>query len=390
MTQLQRADAAVIGGGIVGLATAYHLARQGRRVVLFERNTQAVGASVRNFGLLWPIGQAPGAAYARALRSRDTWRTLAREAGFALRENGSLHLAYAPDEWAVLEEFAATAADNGYGGCRLLSPGAVRDKSPGVRPDGLRGGLWSPTEMTVDPREALAALPGYLAQQWGVTLRFGTAVNGLDLPTLRTRDEKWRVGEVYVCGGADFETLYPEVFARLPLTKCKLQMMRTAPQPGGWRLGPTLCGGLTLRHYAAFRHCPSLAVLNERVSRTWPWVDGWGIHVMVTQNPLGELVIGDSHEYGPCPSPFDREEIDRLILDYLATFAQAPDLRIAGRWHGVYPKPTNGATELVLHPEPGVTLLNGLGGAGMTLSLGLTEEVITGTYVPPVKAAPVL
>jgi glycine/D-amino acid oxidase-like deaminating enzyme len=108
---------------------------------------------------------------------------------------------------------------------------------------------------------------------------------------------------------------------------------------------------------------------------------------MVTQNHLGELVIGDSHEYGLCPSPFDREEIDRHILDYLATFAQAPDLRIAQRWHGVYPKPTNGATELVLHPETGVTIINGLGGAGMTLSFGLTEEVITGTYVPPANAA---
>jgi FAD dependent oxidoreductase TIGR03364 len=383
MTQLQRADDAVIGGGIVGLATAYHLARQGRKVVLFERNTGAVGASVRNFGLLWPIGQAPGAAYSRALRSREIWRELARGAGFGIGENGSLHLAHAADEWAVLEEFAATAAGNGYGGCALLPPRAVLDRSPGVRADGLRGGLWSPTEMTVDPREAVAALPGYLARQWGVTLRFGTAVNGLDFPSLRTRDERWQVGAAYVCGGADFETLYPEVFARLPLTKCKLQMMRTAPQPGGWRLGPTLCGGLTLRHYAAFRHCPSLAVLNGRVSGEWPWVDQWGIHVMVTQNHLGELVIGDSHEYGPCPSPFDRDEIDRHILDYLATFAQAPDLRIAQRWHGVYPKPTNGATELVLHPEPGVTVINGLGGAGMTLSFGLTEEVIAGTYVPP-------
>ncbi|CAA9255728.1 MAG: putative secreted oxidoreductase [uncultured Cytophagales bacterium] len=383
MNQLQSADAAVIGGGIIGLATAYHLARRGRKVVLFERNTGAVGASVRNFGLLWPIGQPPGVAYERALRSRETWRELARAAGFGLHENGSLHLAYAADEWAVLEEFAATAAGNGYGGCGLLSPRAALEKSPGVQAAGLRGALWSPSEMTVDPREAVAALPAYLAGKFGVTFRFGTAVNGIDFPGIRTRDERWRVGEVYVCGGADFETLYPEVFAGLPLTRCKLQMMRTAPQPGGWRLGPTLCGGLTLRHYAAFRHCPSLASLHERVRREQPWVDQWGIHVMVTQNGAGELVIGDSHEYGLCPSPFDQPAIDQRILEYLVTFARVPDLRIAQRWHGVYPKPTNGATELVLHPEPGVTMINGLGGAGMTLSFGLAEEVIAGTYAPP-------
>jgi FAD dependent oxidoreductase TIGR03364 len=312
---------------------------------------------------------------------------LAKEAGFWQVANGSLHLAYQADELAVLEEFAADAAGRGFAGCALLPAEAVLRKSPGVKAGGLLGGLWSPTELTVDPREVVATLPGYLERKFGVAFRFGTAVNSIRLPVLETVAETWRVEEVYVCGGADFETLYPALFARQPITKCKLQMMRTAPQPGGWQLGPTLCGGLTLRHYAAFRHCAALAGLNERVQAKMPWSDQWGIHVMVSQNGLGELVIGDSHEYGPTPDPFDKAEIDRLILDYLGTFAQAPDLRIAGRWHGVYPKLTNGGTELVLQPERNVTIVNGLGGAGMTLSFGLTEEVVAGTYVQPMRSA---
>src|SRR5690606_12854799 len=69
--QEQRADIAVVGGGIVGLAVALATARQGRQVVLFERSDPAVGASVRNFGLVWPIGQPTGPTHDLALRSRE-------------------------------------------------------------------------------------------------------------------------------------------------------------------------------------------------------------------------------------------------------------------------------------------------------------------------------
>ncbi len=50
-------DDAIVGAGILGLAHAYHLSRLGRRVIVLERDVRAVGASVRNFGMLWPVGQ---------------------------------------------------------------------------------------------------------------------------------------------------------------------------------------------------------------------------------------------------------------------------------------------------------------------------------------------
>src|SRR5262249_62310875 len=67
------AEVAVVGGGILGLAHAYMAAKHGRSVVVFERGMRAQGASVRNFGMIWPIGQPPGPMHDIALRSRSLW-----------------------------------------------------------------------------------------------------------------------------------------------------------------------------------------------------------------------------------------------------------------------------------------------------------------------------
>ncbi len=71
MTQDNHADVLIVGAGIVGLAHALAYAKRGLKVVVFERNLQAVAASIRNFGMVWPIGQAEGNLYNRALKSRE-------------------------------------------------------------------------------------------------------------------------------------------------------------------------------------------------------------------------------------------------------------------------------------------------------------------------------
>ena len=104
-------NAIVIGAGIVGLAIARSLAEKGFAVTVFERNEKAVGASVRNFGMLWPIGQPIGYLYDRALRSKSIWKKVCAESGLWNNEVGSLHLAYNDLEWEVLQQFAEADKD---------------------------------------------------------------------------------------------------------------------------------------------------------------------------------------------------------------------------------------------------------------------------------------
>jgi FAD dependent oxidoreductase TIGR03364 len=367
-------DDAVVGAGILGLAHAYHLARRGRSVIVFERGERALGASVRNFGMLWPIGQPPGELHALALRSRSIWHEVLREAGLWHERTGSLHLAYRDDEAHVLTEFADRAGVTGFE-VELLGPAGVGERSKAVRQEGLKLALWSGSETCVDPREVIAKLPTWLAREHDIRFEFGRAVVAYDRPRVVAGGKTWHAERLWVCAGDDFETLYPETYRSSGLVRCKLQMMRTAPIEGGWRLGPMLAAGSTLRHYRSFEGCPTLPALKARFARERPELDRFGIHVMASQTGLGEVTLGDSHEYGDAIDPFDKAEIDDLVLDYLATFLDSPPLKIASRWHGTYAKhPSQHVT--VARPEPGVVAITGVGGAGMTLSFGLAERTV--------------
>jgi D-hydroxyproline dehydrogenase subunit beta len=364
-------DAAVVGAGVLGLAHAYHLARRGLRVAVFERHPQARGASVRNFGMLWPVGQPAGERYDTARRSRDVWLDVLRAAGLWHDPCGSLHVAYHADEEQVLREFAAAAGSDRP--CDVLPAAEVARRFPAVRQDGLRAGLWSPGEVCVDPRQVIAELPAYLARAFGVDFRYGTTVLGYDAPRIATTAGSFAARRLVICTGEDFRDLAPEAFAASGLVRCKLQMMRTAP--AGVRLRAMLAAGLTLRHYGGFAACPTLPALAARLDAELPEYGRYGIHVMASQNAAGEVVIGDSHEYGNAAGPFDSPHVDRLILDYLNRFLNLPDVPIAARWHGVYVKhPTE--PWVVARPADGVLAVTGVGGAGMTLSFGLADRLV--------------
>ncbi|MEJ8843671.1 TIGR03364 family FAD-dependent oxidoreductase [Lacibacter sp. H375] len=369
--------AIVIGAGIVGLAMARALAKKGFAVKVFERNSFATGASIRNFGMIWPIGQPDGELYERALRSKSIWQEISDAGPFWSDPVGSLHVAHNPLEWIVLQElYESFKADRPV---QLLSADELLQRSDAIVSNNLFGGLYSADELIVDPREAIASLPSFLQEKHAVQFYWDKCVSYIaDSTVYIGNEEEHEADIVFICSGVDFETLYPEEFANHPLIKCKLQMMRLKTQPDSWRIGPALCGGLSLIHYSSFKVADSLPLLKKKYATEMDEYLDFGIHVMVAQNQTGELTIGDSHEYGATHDPFDKEHINQLIKDYLRKFACFKDHSVVQTWNGIYPKLTNGETELFFSPEAGVYVLNGLGGAGMTLSFGLAEEVVAG------------
>lgn len=364
-------DVAIVGAGILGQAHALAFAKRGLKVHVFDRSPQPLGASIRNFGMIWTIGQLGTPMETVALQSNQIWRELLQESGIWHEITGSLHLAYASDERQVMQEFHESC-EVMKSHRRMISADEVLAQSPAVNPEGLLGGLHSNVELHVDPRQVLAELPGYLHSQYGVEFHWSYAVTHVETGRLVAGNQEHRAGLIVICSGDDYETLFADHLQASTLSRCKLQMMRAMPK-SGWKIGPMLCAGLTLPHYKNFANCASLPALRERFLHQYPDHIRWGIHVLVSQHGTGELVLGDTHEYSRTVTPFSNEKLDQLVLDYLQTFLPVQDLEIFSKWIGVY-STFDGAPVYKSSPLPEVHVITGVGGAGMTLSMGLGEQ----------------
>ena len=131
-------DLAVVGSGIVGLACALAAAKQGKRVIVIDRDAQANGASVRNFGFVTVTGQERGAMWNRARRSAQVWDEVASLAAIPVIHRGLVMTARRPEAVAVLEAFLPTEMGQG---CQILSPAMVARDHPHLATTNVQAAL---------------------------------------------------------------------------------------------------------------------------------------------------------------------------------------------------------------------------------------------------------
>ena len=375
----ERFDLAVVGAGIVGLATALAGARRGLRVVVIDRDAQTNGASVRNFGLVMVTGQERGSMWARARRSREVWREVADAAGIPIVHTGLWVTARRPESVGVLEAFMATEM---AAGCRLLSPAEARRRCPQLAAPEMAAVLESTFELRVESREAIPRLAAWLASQHGVAFMRNTAVRVIDMPSVHTSRGRVQADRVAVCPGDDFNGLYPERLGFYPLTRCKLQMLRLADP--GFKLPGALMSDLGLGRYLGYADLQAAAPLKARLAVEQADHLKHGIHLIVVQSADGSLVVGDSHHYASTPDPFSHEEVDALILDEFRSALGIEPPTTIERWIGTYASATDRPV-LIDEPEPSVRLAIVTCGAGASTAFAIGEELITsllGTGVP--------
>ncbi|WP_188781246.1 TIGR03364 family FAD-dependent oxidoreductase [Marmoricola endophyticus] len=364
-------DLVVVGAGIVGLAHAAEALDRGLRVVVLERDEHAVGASVRNFGHVCTTAQG-GRALDLALVARQTWLDLGRKAGFEVTEAGTLVLARAEDEVAVLEELAA---ERGAEQVRLLDPAAAAERS-GVDVPDLQRAAHLPLDLRVDPREAVPALARWLSEA-GVGIRFGTHVGEIvpsgDEVLVRTGRGEVRARHVVHAVGHDVDRLFPSLAEEYAVRRCRLQMLEVAP-PGDVRIAPALLTGLSMARYAGLAAMPSADAVAARFAADAPELLALDVNLMLTQRPDGSIVLGDTHHRAVTHDAFDEETDAALLLREGARLLGAP-LTVRRRWRGVYASSSR-TDFLVAAPHPLVRVVSVTSGIGMTTSFGLAPTVL--------------
>lgn len=361
----------VVGGGIVGLMHAVQARQRGYEVIHVEREAGTRGASVRNFGLIWISGRAPGPELALALRARQLWEEIAGQIpGTGFRPHGSLTLAANDAELAVLSE-AATRADAGDRGYRLLGPDDVTELNPALRGT-FTGGLLGGKDAIVEPRLVPEAIrTQLLAGGSGYTWLPGREVTELGHRQVRDHTGTWHGGDLIVlCPGAAHTGLvgaHLAGFASPPVRRVRLQTLQTEPFAG--QLTTSVADGDSLRYYPAY-DLPGLAALAPPA----PAAAAAAAQLLLVQRLDGGLTIGDTHSYAE-PFLFD---VDEAPYDHLRARAaellgsELPPTRL--RWAGVYSQVTTADLYHRSQVAAAVVLVTGPGGRGMTCSPAIAEE----------------
>jgi len=241
MTDRARAtDVGVVGGGIVGAATAYYLARRRTRVVRVEKGVIGGEQSGRAWGFVRRQGRPPAALALMAEAGRQ-WGGLAAEldADIEFVRGGNLAVAETPADVARLEEGHRAAVAAGLD-ARLLTAAEVRGLIPAMRGD-WRAGLHSPDDGHAEPLAVTTAFARAArklgAEVWEHCTALGLDVRNGAVCAVETDRGRLETSQVVAAGGVWTAALVEPLGVRIPLRVVRSSVAATRPAPPITRLG---------------------------------------------------------------------------------------------------------------------------------------------------------
>lgn len=249
-----QARAVVVGGGIVGCSTAYHLAKLGwKDTIVLERHKLTSGSTFHAAGL---VGQLRSSANITQLLGQSValYRTLEAETGLATgwKMNGGLRLACNAERWTEVRRQATTARSFGLE-MHLLTPKEAQDLWPLMDVSDVVGAAFLPTDGQANPSDITQSLAKG-ARMHGARIFEDTEVTGFELAggrVVAVQTSRGRVAcEVVVnCGGQWAREIGRMAGVNVPLVSVEHQYMVTEPIPGVSSTLPTLRDPDRLTYY---------------------------------------------------------------------------------------------------------------------------------------------
>ncbi len=245
MTLPTHAQIVVIGGGIIGCSTAYHLAKEHKaNVVLLEQGKLTSGSTWHAAGL---VGQLRSSASITQVlkRSVELYKTLEAETGLATgwKMTGCLRLATTPDRWTEYKRLATTARSFGME-MELISSAEVKRMWPLMETSDLIGASWLPTDGQASPADITQSLARG-ARMHGAQIIEGVRVTGFErngsrIVAVLTTEGRIETETVINCGGQWAREIGALAGITVPLQPVKHQYIITEKIAGLATDVPTL------------------------------------------------------------------------------------------------------------------------------------------------------
>lgn len=394
-------DTVVVGGGIIGVMTAWFLTAAGQRVLLCEKGRIACEQSGRNWGWVRQQGRDP-AELPIMIEAMRHWRALRDEIGDALgfRQHGVMYLATTAQKVAGYEAWLVHAREHGLD-TRVLSSREVAN----LLPDASRsfaGALHTPGDAMAEPWRAVPEIARALARK-GCLIRENCAVRTLDIAAgqvagVVTESGRVRAANVVLAGGA-WSSLFlrnagrsiPQLSVRA--TVAATQRIERSVFEGGASDGSVAFrrradGGYTLAlsffHELfigpdSFRALPSyLPVLRRDPfgTRYRPWApagypDAWG----TARCWHGQDISPFERQRVLNPAP-NAGKVDRMRRNFLALFPALGEVPLRASWAGMIDLMPD-VVPVVDHVPGmrGLTVATGMSGHGFGIGPGFGRVV---------------
>jgi sarcosine oxidase, subunit beta len=355
----------IIGGGIAGVSTAYHLAQYGRQVILLERNAIASEASGVNAGSIGAIGwgNVPNLESYLTMGSLEIFKSLQGELGYDIefRRSGSLQAIQTEAEHAYMQRRVHELRSQGYA-VDLLSTEEARMIEPALSPT-LLGCFWMTLRAQADPTKATQALAS-AAERSGARILLNHEVTDIrsrgDAPyQVDTTQGTYQAATLVIAAGAWCGGVGAMLGLHIPIVPVRGQMWASPPLPP--RVFHTISAAESSLHWYT---------TPGGDAQTPPYLTHRGPqrltrHLYGRQTRTGEVIFGGDRQlvgYQKTPDPAGIEVNHGHAAE---VFPFLRELSVARTWAGLMPFPLDGVPMIGrIAQRPHLYIVSGLASSG--------------------------